>query len=180
MALPSRGVTLLDVLVTLAVGAILLAVGAPSFRHTIGGGERAAAVNGLLTALHRARRSALTRAQPVVLCKASADDDCVRGADLGWSEGLLAFVNTDEDDPPRRDPDELVIYRGTLPEAVAVTANREAFVMRPYGKRSTNGTFTVCDRRGSAYARAIIVSWTGRPRVADTLADGEELTCSSS
>ncbi|MEM9386111.1 MAG: GspH/FimT family pseudopilin [Pseudomonadota bacterium] len=175
-----RGVTLLDLLMTLSIGALLLTIAAPSFRHTIAGGERTAAVNDLLSALQLARRFALSRAQPVVLCQASADGDCARGGGETWAQGLLAFVNEDGDDPPRRDPDEPVIYRSALPGAVQVTANREAFVMRPYGKRSTNGTFTVCDRRGAPFARAIIVSWTGRPRVASTRADGEALTCSSS
>ena len=176
----SRGVTLLELLVTLAAGLILLSIGAPAFRHTIANGERTAAVNGLLSALHLARRIALSRAQSVVLCKAPEGGNCRRGSEVDWADGLIAFVNLDGDDPPQLDADEPVIHRGHLPAGVQITANREAFSMRADGKRSTNGTFTVCDRRGAAYARAVIVSWTGRPRVASTHPDGDALSCPAS
>lgn len=176
----SQGVTLLEILVVLAVASLLLTIALPSFQHTIAGGERTASVNALLTSLHLARRIALDRANVVVLCKAPGGDECARGDDVAWSDGIVVFVNLDEDDPPRIDAGEPVIHRQALAGAVRVFANRESFAMRPYGRRSTNGTFTVCDRRGEPHARAVIVSWTGRPRVASTLPDGEALTCASS
>jgi hypothetical protein len=40
-----------------------------------------------------------------------------------------------------------------------------------------NGTIVFCDARGSAHARAIIISHTGRPRVAQRDADGKPLRC---
>ena len=42
-----------------------------------------------------------------------------------------------------------------------------------------NGTLVFCDPRGSAHARAIIISHTGRPRVARLDADGKPLRCLS-
>jgi len=61
--------------------------------------------------------------------------------------------------------------------AVTIRANRERFRFRPNYRRGTNGTIRFCDRRGSAAARAVIVSYTGRPRVAATTASGEPLPC---
>ena len=49
--------------------------------------------------------------------------------------------------------------------AGSITANRRLFEFRPFGRRSTNGTVTFCDRRGAEQARAVVVSFTGRPRV---------------
>ena len=56
-------------------------------------------------------------------------------------------------------------------------ANRDAFVMRPFGLRNTNGTLIWCDKRGAADARAVIVSFTGKPRSSLTTASGLPLNC---
>jgi len=57
-----------------------------------------------------------------------------------------------------------------------VTSNRPYYEFRPR-RRSTNGTTVFCDRRGSAAAKAVIVSYTGRPRVDRVDADGRPLRC---
>ena len=59
-----------------------------------------------------------------------------------------------------------------------ITANRASFQFRPFFWRSTNGTVTFCDERGVAAARAVIVSYTGRPRVSDR-GPGRALTCAN-
>jgi len=38
-------------------------------------------------------------------------------------------------------------------------------------------SFTFCDERGPRAARAVIISQTGRPRVAASDASGDPLTC---
>ena len=43
--------------------------------------------------------------------------------------------------------------------------------------RATNGTLVVCDARDRAEARAVIVSYTGRPRVAWEDAAGKPYDC---
>jgi hypothetical protein len=58
-----------------------------------------------------------------------------------------------------------------------ITANRSAFVFRPFGKRSVNGTLTFCDRRGPDAARSVIVSYTGRPRATAASINSNQLRC---
>jgi type IV fimbrial biogenesis protein FimT len=60
--------------------------------------------------------------------------------------------------------------------AGTITSNRPYYEFR-VGRRSTNGTVVFCDRRGTAAARSVIVSYTARPRVADRDADGRPLQC---
>lgn len=82
-----------------------------------------------------------------------------------FGPGFLVFVNRDQDSPPRVDPGEAVLQvEGPLAKGT-VTANRQAFVFRPWG-RSVNGTLTFCDARAKAGAKAVVVSYTGRPRAA--------------
>jgi type IV fimbrial biogenesis protein FimT len=60
-----------------------------------------------------------------------------------------------------------------------VTSNRLAYTFRPVTQRGVNGTIVFCDERGSIAARAIIISHTGRPRVAHVDADNRPLRCAA-
>jgi hypothetical protein len=60
-----------------------------------------------------------------------------------------------------------------------ITTNREAFIFRPYGKRSVNGTINLCDQRGPGAARSVIVSYTGRPRTTRADIASNQLRCPS-
>lgn len=171
------GLTLLELLVALAVASIALTVALPAFQQTVAGGERTAAINALITALLLARREAIKRGESVVLCKTTGGERCDRSEGTSWAAGHLVFVNLNGDHPPRLDEDEPVLLRGGALTGVSVAANRSAFVLRPIPKRSTNGTFTICDRRGAAHARALVVSYTGRARTAEREPDGDLLQC---
>ena len=58
----------------------------------------------------------------------------------------------------------LLQYRPS--SAALIRSNRSYFEFRPFLRRSTNGTISFCDARGPSSARRVIVSFTGRPRVA--------------
>jgi type IV fimbrial biogenesis protein FimT len=70
-----------------------------------------------------------------------------------------------------------VLLHNTGTGAATLAGNRSAFVFRPFGKRATNGTLVYCDRRREAAARALVISYTGRPRVAAEGPAGRDLDC---
>jgi type IV fimbrial biogenesis protein FimT len=94
---------------------------------------------------------------------------------MGW----IVFVNRDRDEPPERDAAEPLIFSSTGSSGVSITSNRRGYSFRPVTQAVVNGTIVFCDARGSTQARAIIISHTGRPRVAQLDADGKPLRCSS-
>lgn len=169
MNLPGLMVTLLLVAtLALATDATLGSL-LPAARMT-------SAVNELVRAAYRARSESIKRMRDVAICRSSDGLQCDHRG--GWEQGFLVFVNLDRDDPPRVDPGETLLqagpaYRGTI------TANRGAFVFRPGNARAVNGTFTVCDQRGPLQARAVIVSYTGRPRTAAATAAAARASCPS-
>jgi type IV fimbrial biogenesis protein FimT len=91
----------------------------------------------------------------------------------------MVFVDQDNDSPPRLDGDETLLLHYLPAMQGSIRSNRAHYIFRPYYRRSTNGTVIFCDRRGSAAARAVIVSYTGRPRVSSTDAGGRRLNCAS-
>ena len=179
LALPrgrNSGATLLEVLVTVTLVAVLLGSGLPALSKLILDNRRTATVNDLVHAVHRAKSEAHKRGLQTVLCGSADDGGCVEGTGE-WPHGWLLFVNLDRDQPPRIDPGEPIIVKYSSAFEGTISANREAFVFRPFFTRGTNGTILFCDRRGGRHARNVIVSYTGRPRVAARNSRGKALSC---
>jgi type IV fimbrial biogenesis protein FimT len=166
----------LELLFALALVAIVLGIGAPSFREIALNARRAEQVNALLRGLHLARSTAILRAEPVVLCKSGGTRQCVSDA-RAWSDGWLIFANRDRDAPPLVDPGEHVLVMQPRTEHVTLRANRNAVTYWPVALAGTTVSFVFCDERGTSAARAIIVSQTGRPRVSNRNAAGRPLAC---
>ncbi|HWP94152.1 MAG TPA: GspH/FimT family pseudopilin [Gammaproteobacteria bacterium] len=172
-----RGLSLIELLVTLAIAAIVCNFALPSLVDFIKDARRTAVINELLGSLWYARNEAVTRNAQIVVCK-SRDGRTCGGADVRWEAGWIVFHNRDADQPPVVDGEEpvLMVY-GTLRQGARLHANRNYFTFQPLGTRSVNGTLVYCDDRGSHAARAVIVSVTGRPRVASRDAAGRPLSC---
>ena len=94
-----------------------------------------------------------------------------------WSSGWILFNNRDRDSPPQVDPGEAVVMAHGVDESVRVSANRRAFTFRATYRRATNGTLVFCERNDRIPARALVVSYTGRPRVAATRPNGTPYPC---
>jgi type IV fimbrial biogenesis protein FimT len=122
-----------------------------------------------------AKHSAHTRLTETVVCRSRAGRQC--DPDAAWQDGWLVFANADRDHPPVVDPGEAVLAAGSGWRGGRIRANRRAFVFRAFELRSTNGTLVFCDARGAEFAKALIISYTGRPRVATTRPDGSPLRC---
>ena len=87
------------------------------------------------------------------------------------------FNNRDRDEPPQLDPDEPLLQVHRVAASVRITANRRGFTLRATHKRATNGTFVVCDAQDRVPPKALVVSYTGRPRVAFEDRRGKPYAC---
>ena len=171
----AAGMTLMELLTALAVFAVLATLAAPSFQTLHWNSRRTTAVNGFLHMLFLARSEAIKRGQVVSVCHSRDGQRCDPGFD--WSDGWIVFANRDRDEPPVRDAAEELIVASPGWPGVSITSNRRAYSFRPVAQAVVNGTIVFCDQRGSTQARAIIISHTGRPRVAQLDADGKPLRC---
>lgn len=173
----SSGVTLIELMTTIGIVAILSVVAAPSFSNLRYDAKRTTAVNGFFHSVFLARSESVKRGQVVTICKSRDGSTCAD--DASWHEGWMIFVNTDRDDLPERDPSEHVLFVHEGWPGGTITSNRAAYSFRPYRQAIVNGTVVFCDPRGGAHARAIIISHTGRPRIARRDASNRPLRCAA-
>lgn len=170
-----QGLTLVEILIVMSLLAVLTTIALPLFRDVLQEARMTAAVNALVHSIHLAHQNSHTSGREVVLCRSIDGAGCLGSGD--WGDGWIVFANLDRDDPPVVDSDEPVLQTSGPQALHSITSNRRSYVVRPFSLRSTNGTVIFCDRRGSARARAVILSYTGRPRVSRQTADGHPLSC---
>lgn len=170
------GFSLLELLMTIAVAALILTLGLPSFGALKARNAQRVELDALFHAVHHARKASIMRKEVVSLCPSRDGATCSPGRD--WSGGFLVFANSDRDEPPELDAGEVLLHQHRASESVNITANRRGFTLRATFLRATNGTLVVCDRAGRVTPRALVISYTGRPRVAERTPSGDGYACS--
>jgi type IV fimbrial biogenesis protein FimT len=147
-----HGLTLVELMVTLAVAILLLAVGIPAFDAVVGRNAAISTVNPLVTALQLARSEAVSRGSAVRV--ESADWN------LGWQVLAAAEV--------------LRSYATPRPAVVAITGGVSPVTFNGYGECTTcaPATFTVTaysdsSKSSSACVRVrdIVISPAGQIRL---------------
>jgi type IV fimbrial biogenesis protein FimT len=171
-----RGFTLPEFVFAAAIVAGMLGWAVPSFRDVQRNAARTREVNQFVQAIYLARGEAIKRNEVVSLCP-SLDGAACGPNGTPWQRGWLMFVNRDRDSPAVRDSGEDLLQVYAPWNGGDINANRSTLSFRAFGQIGTTATFAFCDQRGSAAARAVIISQTGRPRVSNRSASGSALTC---
>lgn len=100
------GMTAVELLFTMAIAGIVLALAVPNFRDFIQNNRAAEEANALVGALALARSEAVTRGVPVTVC--SSADGATCADDTDWTTGWIVFTDVnaplgdvdDAADPP--------------------------------------------------------------------------------
>ncbi len=158
-----RGFTLIELMVTVALLAVLLASVGPSFRALLLDNQAATQGNAVVTSLLFARSEAIKRNAAVVMCQSDAGTGCDGG---DWAGGWIVWADADGD--ATVDAGEILQTQGELPASFALTATGGSteFSFRPDGSVATADDFLLCPPDGvGSRARQIQVDASGRPVV---------------
>lgn len=176
--LRARGFTLIELMVTVAVAAVLLSLAAPSFTSFQRNSELTSFANSMVATVNATRSEAIKRGRYAML---------VPNDNANWSSGWRAFVDMDRTQAYNA-ADVLVFSREAPPAYLSITANGTAAASPPYimfdasGYATSKGSgfsslaFNVVrnDVSGASVAaqtRRIIISNTGRARACSPATD---------
>lgn len=160
-----HGLTLLELMVTVAIVAILGALAAPNFQTMIQANRARSVASELMDMLNLARSEAARRGQPVSVCPSSNGSSC-SSTSTGWDSGWIAFVNEDglsEGASAVRDHDELLLQaRQDLPAGITVRPNSNftngiTFLRTGLVWGLGSGTFAICANGKLDKSQAILV-----------------------
>lgn len=159
-----HGFTLIELMMTITIATILLALGLPSMGSLVSSSESRAARQELWTALNVARAGAVTSNRRHVICPSTDHANCSGG--LRWDDGWIVFVDSNENG--LRDGNDAVVSVGNAVRqgvVISSTVGRDRVSFRSDGSSAgNNATFTICDRRGASTATSLVVSNPGRIR----------------
>ena len=166
------GFTLLELIITMAIAAILLTIAVPSFQTTIANNRLATQTNSLVTDINIARSEAVKRGADVVLCS-SADPNAATPACLGagnaWTGGWIVFVDANTNGAFNPPGDTLIkvsqAIGGTATILTAGALNTFTYNGDGTSVAVVNAVFSICDNRGEAFGRQVQIRPTGRPRL---------------
>lgn len=87
------GFTLMELMVTVAIVAILAMAAAPSMRDFVIRNRSSAASNEFIGSVLRARNEAASRNSCMTMCVSSNGSSCVGAAETAWNKGWIVFSN---------------------------------------------------------------------------------------
>jgi len=157
------GFTVLELLITLTIAAILLVTGIPSLQSFSDRQRMKAAVGTLHNDLLLARSEAVFRGMEVIACPGDRATGCAGSSD--WSDGWIVFGDANGD--RERQPDEALLRHGQWFERLRITgsAGRTGVRFFPDGSApGSNSSIWFCGMDGPAQARRLIISNAGRIR----------------
>ena len=175
----NNGFTLIEMIVTLAILAILITIGLPAVQNMINDNRMLAQANQMMGMLNMARSEAQKKSRRVLVC--ASNNQMVCSNNNNWKDGWMVQVVGADIIQQKVAIEGNISIRGVV---FTNTATGQIQFDR-LGLADSSGSFVICDQQGADKARAINIELSGRIRLATdddsdgTVNDieGSEVTC---
>ncbi len=173
----NEGFTLLELMITLAIAAILFAMALPSFKGSIRSNRLTTITNELIASLNLARSEAIKRGQSVTVRKVDDNSATNFNASANWEDGWDVFTDADGDGNfVAGDGDTLIRTYQALSANYTLRGDTEfpdfiSFGATGLSNNTARGSFTLCDSSDgnttpeANTAKLILINTVGRTRM---------------
>ncbi|WP_419723494.1 GspH/FimT family pseudopilin [Stutzerimonas kunmingensis] len=176
---PQHAFTLIELMVTIGILAILLAAAVPALSQAVLNTRLTSLINDLTTSVTYARSEAVKRSRRVVICRANAARDNCNYASGNWSAGWLIFVDSAESDTatPVYNAANLLRVSDVPPSGSTITG-RNGATGRGWVRYSSIGTLARASSSSDVFswdlslanaaaerARTVQIGLAGRPSI---------------
>lgn len=155
------GFTLIEMMVAIAVLAILLAIAVPSFTEALLGSKLGAYANDLVASTTQARSEAIKRNAVITLCVSTDGANCASG---GWEQGWI--IRNDA-------TGEVILRQPAAASGIKITDTLNgvsSIAFQPTGVGATQASLRVCRATPTvgSQERVVDINATGRAWVSRT------------
>ena len=163
----SRGFTLLELMIVLAIAGILAAVAGPGFKSMMRGSAVVAGRDQVASAVKMARGEAIYRKTFATLCASTNQATCSAGAD--WKDGWIVFSDIDGDGQVDNGVDTLIdVNYGDTALRVGNDGSGGTLTFAPSGMKVPVGTVVIgvcdADATSSVAGHSLTISSVGSVR----------------
>lgn len=171
----SAGFSLIELMVVIAIAAILATLAVPSFQGMIASSNLTSTTNDLVAAFARARSDAVRRGKRVTVCMSADGAQCTTSG--SWSQGWIMFNDNDHSDANAN------VKTGETITAVAAALSNQLVITgsMPYVSYSADGqaklmnggsgagTLRICSTSSAltndTRARDLVINFAGRVNI---------------
>lgn len=151
------GFTLVELMITLTVMAVVVVIAAPSFQDAILGQRLTGYANSFMASVTLARSEAIKRNATVSVCRSADAATCA--ASGGWQQGWIVLAGT-----------TVLQKQDSLPDGFRFTGDNYRIDFSPTGLGATDSTLLICrvNNASGEQKRSVRVYGTGRIAVTKT------------
>lgn len=159
-----HGLTLIELLSTIAIVGILLTVALPSFSTMIKDNKLVTAINQMSTLTAFARSEAIKRNNDVTICRSVSNSNC-----SATGNNIIVKSDNNNDGDFTDAGDEMIRTFELIQANSQITLYFQGFTssqitFTPTGLSTQTGRIEICDSRGKNYAKARIINIGGQLR----------------
>lgn len=159
-----QGFTLIELMVTVGVAAVLLTVAVPAFNSIVSSNRLSGYANTFVASAQLARSEAIKRNADVHLCRSSDGSTCATTG--SWKQGWIVLYKH----PSDATKNVVAQHQQALVNGIDMTGNTYELVFKATGAGTTVATIKICPQpyTSDGQGRDLAVSATGKASVSTT------------
>lgn len=160
----NSGFTLLELIVVVALVAIVTAIAVPSMTTFTQNDRLTTNINTMIGHLAYARSEAVKTSQQVALCVSSNATTCTGG---NWQDGWIVYIDADGNNSFGGTDTLLRAQQGLSGSNTVTTAigTQITYDYRGFATAGSTGSLQLCDGRTGPYGKTLTITTTGRVRL---------------